>query len=114
MHLKVIFAAGNEHYLVSSKNKAWKKIQVFTLIWNQHNDQLPVGLLAQSVERCTGIGHGFKSRTRFSAWRLFENNLPEKKFPGIYDADIVWIRTNVTEWFTEDVGESSNCDMTGI
>ena len=25
-------------------------------IWTQHNDQLPVGLLAQLVERCTGIG----------------------------------------------------------
>ena len=24
-------------------------------IWNQHSDQLPVGLLAQLVERCTGI-----------------------------------------------------------
>ena len=25
------------------------------LIWNQHIDQLPVGLLAQLVEHCTGI-----------------------------------------------------------
>ena len=24
-------------------------------IWNQHNDQLPIGLLAHLVERCTGI-----------------------------------------------------------
>ena len=24
-------------------------------VWNQHNDQLPVGLLAQLEERCTGI-----------------------------------------------------------
>ena len=24
-------------------------------IWNQHNDLLPVGLLAQLVELCTGI-----------------------------------------------------------
>ena len=24
-------------------------------IWNQHNDQLPVGSLAQLVERCTGV-----------------------------------------------------------
>ena len=24
-------------------------------IWNQHNDQLPVGLLAQLVECCMGI-----------------------------------------------------------
>ena len=25
------------------------------LFWNQHNDQLPVSLLAQLVEHCTGI-----------------------------------------------------------
>ena len=25
-------------------------------IWTQHNDQLPVGLLAQLVDSCTGIG----------------------------------------------------------
>ena len=24
-------------------------------IWNQHSDQLPVGLLAQLIEHCTGI-----------------------------------------------------------
>ena len=24
-------------------------------IWNQHSDQLPVGMLAQLVEHCTGI-----------------------------------------------------------
>ena len=24
-------------------------------IWNRHNDQLPIGLLAHLVERCTGI-----------------------------------------------------------
>ena len=24
-------------------------------IWNQHNDQLPVGLFTQLVEHCTGI-----------------------------------------------------------
>ena len=27
----------------------------YKLIWNQSNDQLPVGLLAQLVEGCTGI-----------------------------------------------------------
>ena len=36
---------------------AVKKIQIFTglLVWNQHNDQLPVGLLAQLVEQRIGI-----------------------------------------------------------
>ena len=28
---------------------------LYGFIWNQHRDQLPVGLLAQLVERCTGI-----------------------------------------------------------
>ena len=28
---------------------------LYGLIWNQHDNQLPIGLLAQKVERCTGI-----------------------------------------------------------
>ena len=62
-----------EHYFSSSESKAWKKCSELWLkkhiwfsyiyshtplwgfIWNQHNDQLPVGLLAQLVERCTSI-----------------------------------------------------------
>ena len=28
---------------------------IFAVIWNQHSDQLLIGLLAQLVERCTGI-----------------------------------------------------------
>ena len=28
---------------------------LYGFIWNQHHGQLPVGLLAQLVERCTGI-----------------------------------------------------------
>ena len=39
---------------------------LYGFIWNQHNDQLPVGLLAQLVE-CYTVqyrrGHGFKSCT---------------------------------------------------
>ena len=58
----------NVHYLGSSESKAWKKIQACTgfepmtsaiLVqrstnWanNQHHDLLPIGLLAQLVERC--------------------------------------------------------------
>ena len=46
----------------------WKTIDasLHGFITNQHNDQLPIGLLAQLVEHCTGIafrGPGFKSRT---------------------------------------------------
>ena len=33
----------NEHYLSSG------------FIWNQHSDQLPLGLLAELIEHCTGI-----------------------------------------------------------
>ena len=38
---------------------------ILAVMWNQLNDQHPVGLLAQLVKHCTGIrrGHGFKSRT---------------------------------------------------
>ena len=50
----------NVHYLGSSENSDFHIfLTVYSslhgFIWNQHNDQLPVGLLAQLVERCTGI-----------------------------------------------------------
>ena len=32
-----------------------KRLLLPGFIWNQHNDHLPLGLLAQLVERCTGI-----------------------------------------------------------
>ena len=38
----------NEHYLNSA-------LPTELTIWNQHSDQLLIGLLAQLVERCTGI-----------------------------------------------------------
>ena len=36
-------------------------------IWTQFIDQLPVGLLAQLVERCTGIFQVLFTTTRFSS-----------------------------------------------
>ena len=36
-------------------------------IWNQHSDQLPVGLLAQLVEHCTGIAEVMGSNP-IQAW----------------------------------------------
>ena len=39
-------------------------------IWKQHNDQLPVGLLAQLVERCTGIAEVMGSNP-VQAWMFF-------------------------------------------
>ena len=40
------------------------------LIWNQHIDQLPVGLLAQLVEHCTGIAEVMGSNP-IQAWIFF-------------------------------------------
>ena len=34
----------------------------YKLIWNQSNDHLPVGLLAQLVEGCTGIPEDMDSK----------------------------------------------------
>ena len=34
---------------------------LYGFIWNQHNDQFPVGLLAQLVERYTGIAEAMGS-----------------------------------------------------
>ena len=39
-------------------------------IWNQHNDQLPIGLLAHLVERCTGIAEVMGSNS-VQAWMFF-------------------------------------------
>ena len=39
-------------------------------IWNQHNDQLPVGLLAQLVEHCPGIA-GVTSSNPLQACIIF-------------------------------------------
>ena len=53
-----------EHYWSGIWNKAWR------FIWIQHNDQLPVGMLAQLVERCTGITE-FMSLNPVRAWFFF-------------------------------------------
>ena len=39
-------------------------------IWNQHKDQLPIGLLAYLVERCTGIAEVMGSNS-VQAWMFF-------------------------------------------
>ena len=43
---------------------------LYGFIWNQHHDQLPVGLLAQLVERCTGIVEVMGSNP-VQAWIFF-------------------------------------------
>ena len=58
----------NEHYLSSSEKKAWKNLH--GCIWNQHHDQLPVGLLAQLAEHCIGIAEVMGSNP-VQAWTFF-------------------------------------------
>ena len=59
-------------------------------IWTQFIDQLPVGLLAQLVERCTGIAEvmGFKSRTGLNFFQvLFTTTL----FSSVLNCEAVGI-----------------------
>ena len=58
MNMKVIFAVMNTLTAVQIYDfhifiTVYSPLHGF--IWNQHIDQLPVGLLAQLVEHCTGI-----------------------------------------------------------
>ena len=58
MNMKAIFAVMNTLTAVQIYNfhifiTVYSPLHRF--IWNQHIDQLPVGLLAQLVEHCTGI-----------------------------------------------------------
>ena len=46
---------------------------LYGLIWNQHDNQLPIGLLAQKVERCTGIAEVTGSNL-VQAWIFFRPN----------------------------------------
>ena len=62
-----------EHYWTSSWNRAWKNwVQIKWFIWAQHNDQFPVGLLAQLVERCIGIAKVMGSNP-VRAWIFFRS-----------------------------------------
>ena len=60
-------------------------------IWNQHSDQLPVGLLAQLVEHCTGIAEVMGSNP-VQAWI----------FSGLIftTAQVVFITAKITFIFT--------------
>ena len=65
----------NEHYLSSSEGN-WEPVQIYDFnifttvhsllhrfIGDQHIDRLPVGLLAQVVEHCTGIAEVMRSNS---------------------------------------------------
>ena len=63
------------HVFIRSSNK-WisyilsRLLITSRLYWNQHKDQLPVGLLAQLVERCTSITEIMGSN-HVQAWIFF-------------------------------------------
>ena len=57
-----------EVYLREANHDEYLPLQGF--IWNQHNDQLPVGLLAQLFERCTSIAEIMGSNP-VQAWIFF-------------------------------------------
>ena len=65
----------HSHIFFSSSN-IWLSFihsRLFTtygFIWNQHDNQLPVGLLAQLVEHCTGIAEVLDSNP-IQAWIFF-------------------------------------------
>ena len=60
---------------LQTKNK--KSTFLNRYIPNSHNDQLPVGLMAQLVVLCTGIcrGHGFKSCSSLNFFQAFFSQL---------------------------------------
>ena len=55
-------------------------------ITNQFNDQLPVGLLAQLVEHCTGIAQAFFSQPQ--KLRIYNCN-DHPSFNSIHDRDVM-------------------------
>ena len=57
-------------------------------IWNQHNDQLPVGLLAQLVEHYTGITEVMGSNP-IKAW-IF--SVADKLVMRILFNQVIWIQ----------------------
>ena len=61
---------------------------LYGLIWNQHNDQLSVGLLTQLVERCRGIAVVMDSNP-VQAWMFFSGLI----FPS---AQLVFITAKVS------------------
>ena len=62
------FFIGNSHIWFSFMTCIHTPLHGF--IWNQHNDQLSVGLLAQLVEHCTGIAKVMGSNP-VRAWIFF-------------------------------------------
>ena len=63
-------------------------------IWTQFIDQLPVGLLAQLVERCTGIAEVMGSNP-VRAWNFFQVLFTTTRFSSVLSCEGLLISTAV-------------------
>ena len=79
-----------EVYLREANHDEYLPLQGF--IWNQHNDQLPVGLLAQLFERCTSIAEIMGSNP-VQAWIFFSGLI-------FITAQVVFITAKIAFIFT--------------
>ena len=79
-----------EVYLREANHDEYLSLEGF--IWNQHNDQHPVGLLAQLFERCTSIAEIMGSNP-IQAWILFSGLI-------FITAQIVFITAKIAFIFT--------------
>ena len=84
-------------------NRTWKKFRpvrdlnpwpsfTWMFIWTQFIDQLPVGLLAQLVERCTGIAEVMGSNP-VRAWNFFQVLLTTTSFSSVLSCEDLLIST---------------------
>ena len=68
MKISHLFLHRSAHIWVSYIHYNYSSFGWF--IWTQHNDQLPIGLLAQLVERCTSIAE-FMGSNPIQDWKGF-------------------------------------------
>ena len=73
--------------------------QFHGFIWNQYNDQLTIGLLAQLIERCIGIAEFMGS----NPYRL-------ESFSGLRPAQVVFITAKIPFIFTSS-SAVQKCDF---
>ena len=85
-------------YIYSHYSPHWR------FIWIQHNDQLPVGLLAQLVERCTGIAEVMGSNPVQA--RIFSGLISTTSSVVLIAARISYIRLLIiTMWDSRKEGQ---------
>ena len=86
-----------EVYLREANHDEYLPLQGF--IWNQHNDQLPVGLLAQLFERCTSIAEIMGSNP-VQAWIFFSGLIFITAQVVFITAQVVFITAKIAFIFT--------------